>query len=359
MTGWRTAWRGARARSARLGEGLAFLATVGSTAPFIGLFGTVIGIYRALIKIGAAGQATIDTVAGPVGEALIMTALGLVVAVPAVLAYNWLIRRNKAIMEDLAAFTNDLHGYLMSGGAVKPVFTEKRARPRVRQIAPAPTTTASRAASAAPHRRYPDRRRNASRPVSVERPVRASAGRPFQAFRSDPFRMKAQDPMAMTVGPGDGADEEAISDINVIPLADTMLVMLIIFLIAVPVVIQTVPVQLPNVRYEPTTTKPENVSLTVRGAPDGTCEVYWNLTRVDSEELLNRAVARSRSRSKRSAGSRTSPKRPCPKRISAATSTRPTSASAAPFSRCSAPALRASASFRSRRHRPASAGFKE
>ncbi len=106
----------------RLAEGLAFLATVGSTAPFIGLFGTVIGIYRALIKIGAAGQASIDAVAGPVGEALIMTALGLVVAVPAVLAYNWLIRRNKSIMEDLAAFTNDLHGYLMSNGAVKPTF---------------------------------------------------------------------------------------------------------------------------------------------------------------------------------------------------------------------------------------------
>ena len=121
MTGWPTAWRAARAAiGARLGEGLAFLATVGSTAPFIGLFGTVIGIYRALIKIGASGQASIDAVAGPVGEALIMTALGLVVAVPAVLAYNWLIRRNKSIMEDLAAFTNDLHGYLMSNGAVKP-----------------------------------------------------------------------------------------------------------------------------------------------------------------------------------------------------------------------------------------------
>ena len=105
---------------ARLGEGLAFLATVGSTAPFIGLFGTVIGIYRALIKIGASGDASITTVAGPVGEALIMTALGLVVAVPAVLAYNWLIRRNKSIIEDLAAFTNDVHGYIMSSGAVKP-----------------------------------------------------------------------------------------------------------------------------------------------------------------------------------------------------------------------------------------------
>src|SRR4029078_3613042 len=123
---------------ARLGEGLAFLATVGSTAPFIGLFGTVVGIYRALIKIGASGQASIDTVAGPVGEALIMTALGLVVAVPAVLAYNWLIRRNKSIQECLAAFTNDLHGYLMSAGAVKPQMGG----------APAPSTAQTRSAAA-------------------------------------------------------------------------------------------------------------------------------------------------------------------------------------------------------------------
>lgn len=106
----------------RLGEGLAFLATTGATAPFIGLFGTVVGIYRALIKIGASGQASIDAVAGPVGEALIMTALGLVVAVPAVMAFNWLQRRNKAIMEDLSAFTTDIHGYLMSDGQVKPAM---------------------------------------------------------------------------------------------------------------------------------------------------------------------------------------------------------------------------------------------
>jgi len=103
-----------------LGGGLAFLATVGATSPFIGLFGTVIGIYRALIKIGASGQASIDAVAGPVGEALIMTALGLAVAVPAVLAYNWLQRRNKSIAEDLSGFNNDLLGYLVSNGAVRP-----------------------------------------------------------------------------------------------------------------------------------------------------------------------------------------------------------------------------------------------
>jgi len=96
--------------------------------------------------------------------------------------------------------------------------------------------------------------------------------------------------MAMNVGPSDGEHEDAISDINVIPLADTMLVMLIIFLIAVPVVLQSVPVQLPSVRYEATTTKPENVNLTVRGDGQGGCEVYWNLTRVSSEELLDRAV---------------------------------------------------------------------
>jgi len=98
--------------------------------------------------------------------------------------------------------------------------------------------------------------------------------------------------MAMNVGPADGDEEEAISDINVIPLADTMLVMLIIFLVTVPVIIQTVPVTLPNVRYEPTTTKPENVSLTVRGGPGGSCEVYWNMTKVDSQQLLDRAVAK-------------------------------------------------------------------
>ena len=108
--------------NSKLGGWLAFLATVGATAPFIGLFGTVIGIYRALIKIGSSGQASIDAVAGPVGEALIMTALGLVVAVPAVLAYNWLQRRNKHIAEDLSSFSNDVLGFLASNGAVRPTM---------------------------------------------------------------------------------------------------------------------------------------------------------------------------------------------------------------------------------------------
>ncbi len=96
--------------------GLSFLASVGSTAPFVGLFGTVWGIYHALIAIGVAGQASIDKVAGPVGEALIMTAIGLAVAVPAVLGYNWLLRRNKAILDQLRYFTNDLYATLVSGG---------------------------------------------------------------------------------------------------------------------------------------------------------------------------------------------------------------------------------------------------
>ncbi len=97
----------------RLQDGLAFLATVGSTAPFIGLFGTVWGIYHALTAIGIAGQASIDKVAGPVGEALIMTAIGLAVAVPAVLGYNWLVRRNKVTLDAVRGFSSDLHGVLM------------------------------------------------------------------------------------------------------------------------------------------------------------------------------------------------------------------------------------------------------
>ena len=98
----------------RTQDGLAFLATVGSTAPFVGLFGTVWGIYHALTAIGIAGQASIDKVAGPVGEALIMTAIGLAVAVPAVLGYNWLIRRNKSAMEEVRSFGADLHAVLLS-----------------------------------------------------------------------------------------------------------------------------------------------------------------------------------------------------------------------------------------------------
>ena len=99
----------------RLQDGLSFLATVGSTAPFIGLFGTVWGIYGALTAIGMTGNASIDKVAGPVGEALIMTAFGLLVAVPAVLGYNWLVRRNKTAMEDIRSFSADVHSVLISG----------------------------------------------------------------------------------------------------------------------------------------------------------------------------------------------------------------------------------------------------
>ena len=104
----------------RTQDGLAFLATVGSTAPFVGLFGTVWGIYHALTAIGIAGQASIDKVAGPVGEALIMTAFGLAVAVPAVLGYNWLIRRNKKAMDDVRGFGADLHAVLLSAAAKSP-----------------------------------------------------------------------------------------------------------------------------------------------------------------------------------------------------------------------------------------------
>jgi biopolymer transport protein ExbB len=104
--------------TSRLQSGLAILASVGSTAPFIGLFGTVWGIYHALLSIGTAGQATIDKVAGPIGEALIMTALGLAVAIPAVLGYNALVRGNKGVLQKLSRFAHDLHAYFVTGARV-------------------------------------------------------------------------------------------------------------------------------------------------------------------------------------------------------------------------------------------------
>jgi biopolymer transport protein ExbB len=112
----------------RLQDGLAFHATVGSTAPFVGLFGTVWGIYHALTAIGIAGQASIDKVAGPVGEALIMTAIGLAVAVPAVMGYNWLVRRNKVLMETVRSFGADVHAVLLGKSGEAAAATAARVR---------------------------------------------------------------------------------------------------------------------------------------------------------------------------------------------------------------------------------------
>ena len=125
--------------SSRLNTGLSVLATTGSTAPFVGLFGTVWGIYNALIQISLAGQASLDKTAGPIGEALIMTAIGLFVAVPAVWGYNWLLRRNKDLIEKLRYFAADLHSYLVSGARV-----ETGAGPVARAPASAPAAAVTR-----------------------------------------------------------------------------------------------------------------------------------------------------------------------------------------------------------------------
>jgi biopolymer transport protein ExbB len=120
LAAWLTeSLRGAIDESAeRMGAGLAVLASVGSTAPFVGLFGTVWGIYHALVGIGVSGQASIDKVAGPVGEALIMTAVGLAVAIPAVLGYNALTRTNKGVINKLNRFARQLHAYFLTGSPV-------------------------------------------------------------------------------------------------------------------------------------------------------------------------------------------------------------------------------------------------
>jgi len=137
--------RSENAINSKLSGGLSFLATVGATAPFVGLLGTVVGIYRAMIGIAIAGSAQIDKVAGPVGEALIMTAIGLLVAVPAVLAYNWLQARNKRIAELLSGFSTDILANITSDGAVKPAV------PAAAPVAAARTApAAAKPAAAAP-----------------------------------------------------------------------------------------------------------------------------------------------------------------------------------------------------------------
>jgi biopolymer transport protein ExbB len=115
--------------TARFESGLTVLASVGSTAPFIGLFGTVWGVYHALVNIGMSGQGTLDKVAGPVGEALIMTALGLAVAIPAVLAYNFAVRRNRLVLARLDSFAHDLFAFLTTGSHVSAAASPVAAIP--------------------------------------------------------------------------------------------------------------------------------------------------------------------------------------------------------------------------------------
>ena len=115
--------------TARLESGLTILASIGSTAPFIGLFGTVWGVYHALVAIGVSGQGTLDKVAGPVGEALIMTALGLAVAIPAVLAYNTMVRSNRIVLAQLDAFAHDLFALLTTGARMGGGSSHPEARP--------------------------------------------------------------------------------------------------------------------------------------------------------------------------------------------------------------------------------------
>jgi len=122
--------------NSNLTKGLGLLATVGSTAPFVGLFGTVWGILNALVGIGIAGQASIDKVAGPVGEALIMTAIGLFVAVPAVMGYNWLLGRNKLLQDALRNFASDLQAYLVGGVRVGSEGGAGGVRPATAKAAP-------------------------------------------------------------------------------------------------------------------------------------------------------------------------------------------------------------------------------
>ena len=180
----------------RLENGLTVLATVGATAPFVGLFGTVWGVYHALVAIGMSGAGTLDKVAGPVGEALIMTGLGLAVAIPAVIGYNWLTRANRVLAAKLDAFAYELHTFVSMG---QPLGTGAGAE-----------AGRQRAADSAPGRRRPEERAMA-----------------FASFDSK----RAGAPMA---------------EINMVPLIDVMLVLLVIFIVTAPLLTQAVKLELPK-----------------------------------------------------------------------------------------------------------------
>jgi biopolymer transport protein ExbB/TolQ/biopolymer transport protein ExbD len=210
--------------TSRLQSGLSILASVGSTAPFIGLFGTVWGIYHALIGIGAAGQATLDKVAGPVGESLVMTAGGLAVAIPAVLGYNALVRGNKEILARLKHFAHDLHAY------------------------------------------PGDRRQGAQEPG--QRPSPAGPKGSAMSFQASDF----------------DDDGEVMSEINMTPLVDVMLVLLIIFIITVPVINHAVKLDLPKASSQKEEIKPTKISLVIDA-------LSWNGESVPLEGLDARMEA--------------------------------------------------------------------
>ena len=215
----------------RMQAGLAILASIGSTAPFVGLFGTVWGIYHALLTIGATGQTSIDQVAGPVGESLIMTAFGLFVAIPAVLGYNALTRSNKSIVTKLNRFAHGLHAFFVTGSKLS---SSKRAgRPRT--------------LTACVSRRAPAKRRS---------------------------------PMAMSPFAGD-EDDGMMSEINMTPLVDVMLVLLIIFLVTIPAMHHAVKIDLPHASSQPQDTKPAHVNLAVEA--DGT--IVWDDQKIDDAGL--------------------------------------------------------------------------
>ena len=225
--------------TARLEAGLTVLASIGSTAPFVGLFGTVWGVYHALIAIGLSGQGTLDKVAGPVGEALIMTAAGLAVAIPAVLAYNALVRGNRVVLAELDAFAHDLFAFLTTGSHVHEVG-------------------AGRCVDAAGAR---------------------SPGRREMAFGN--FERKG------------GA--APMAEINMIPLIDVMLVLLVIFIITAPLLTHAVKIDLPKATSAPNLTKPDHIARVDRRGRHGVLERRDRATRRARIAPASRRVRGNRS----------------------------------------------------------------
>ena len=219
--------------TAKLENGLTVLASVGSTAPFVGLFGTVWGVYHALVGIGLSDGVTINRIAGPVGEALIMTGLGLAVAIPAVLAYNTFVRNNRVFLSRLDAFAHDLFAFLTTGQQV--ALSDGKVRALRRQ-----SGGAQRGAN--------------------KWPLAASRAR---------------------------GGSSTVSEINMVPLIDVMLVLLVIFIITAPLLAHSIKINMPQVAAEQIEEEPKTVDLAI----DASGALFWDEKPVNIDDLPNRFKA--------------------------------------------------------------------
>ena len=233
--------------TARMENGLTIMSSIGATSPFVGLFGTVWGVYHALINIGMSDGVNISEVAGPVGEALIMTGLGLAVAIPAVLALNAFVRRNRVMLSKIDGFAHDVFAFVSTGTTI--------------QVADAALF----------------RQKGTDTKASLTEPVKLAGG-------ANPYPQSEKEEYVMSSFGGFSSNRQqmgTVSEINMIPLIDVMLVLLIIFMITTPLMTHSIKIDVPRVTSQPAEQDPESIDLAIKA----TGEMFWNNEEVTMDSL--------------------------------------------------------------------------